>query len=100
MQPMVHTMQCRRKYNANIGNENDPAEQRIEGGKYFSWNVMDLYYRSHPAQYHRGIVNRVKPICLSNKVIPKNTEEQTNSKNNERNYNVLKHPLIKGTYGS
>lgn len=57
MQAVIHTMKGRRQYDPNISNENDPAEQGIKGREDLSRNSIDLYYRSHAAQYHGSVVD-------------------------------------------
>jgi len=49
------------EYNSNVGDEDHPAEQRIERGKNFASRVRDIYYGPHTTQDHTGIMYRIDP---------------------------------------
>jgi len=70
-----------RQDDTNGGNKNDPAEQGIKGGKQFSRCRCNFHYRSHTAEDHAGIVQRVYPADMRGKVIACRTDYNTDQHN-------------------
>ena len=89
MQAMIHAVKGRRQYDTDISNENDPAKQGIKGRKDLSRNSIDLYYRPHAAQYHRGIVDRIQPVCFGCIMIAEDADKQTNTKNKKCQHDIF-----------
>ena len=89
MQAMIHTMKGRRQYDTDISDENDPAKQSIKGREKLSRNSIDLYYRTHATQYHRGIVDGIQPICFCCIMIAEDADKQTSSKNKKCQHDIF-----------
>ena len=71
-------MNGRSKDNADIGNEDHPAEQSIKGRKYFTPGGCNIDNRPHTTQDHARIVNRVDPCNAGEVMVSKYPDQQTN----------------------
>jgi len=77
MQPVEKAVNGGSKDNADIGNEDHPAEQGIKGRKYFTAGGCNIDYRAHTTEDHAGIVNRIDPCNASEVMVSKNPDQQT-----------------------
>lgn len=73
---MKETVRRRSQHDTDIGDKGNAAEQCVKGGEQLSCRAFDLYYRAHPAEDKRGIVNGIYPGDIIGYMVACNADEQ------------------------
>src|SRR3954470_14210044 len=84
MKPVQEAVEDRREDDAG-GDENDQARvERVERCEYFPRRSLDRIHRTHAAEDHRGVQQRVDPGELFQKVIAENTDRERTGDESQR----------------
>ena len=85
----------RRQYQADVGDEHNSAEKRVQGREYFSGTGGNGNYRTHAAQDHGSIVEGINGCCICKAIIAGKPYHQADQQYQAGQQELKEYPLIK-----